>query len=116
MEWMEIFGKGGSGVARPTVTFNEEVITCQRPSGLVETVKWADLQMIMIMTTEDGPAVNDVFWVFEAGNSGCVVPSDADGMERLLIRLQQLPGFDNESVLTAMASTTNQQFVCWKQA
>jgi len=36
-------------------------------------------------------------------------------MNELLVRLQQLPGFNNEAVIKAMGSTTHNKFVCWKR-
>jgi hypothetical protein len=37
-------------------------------------------------------------------------------MKELLVRLQQLPGFDNGVVIKAMGSTGDARFVCWKRA
>jgi tellurite resistance protein len=56
-----------------------------------------------------------VFWVLVADGSGCVVPSEAEGTDQLLKRLQELPGFDNQAVIQAMASTDNREFLCWKR-
>jgi hypothetical protein len=92
------------------------MVTCTRPDGLVERVGWADLKAVIIKTTTDGPFGDDFFWML-VGNglkSGCVVPSESVGCDRLLKRLQQLPGFDNWLVVRACQSTQDNQFLVWE--
>ena len=87
------------------------------PSGKTETVRWSDLQEVRILTTDEGPYVDDVIWMLLGKDGGgCAVPSETEGMKELLPRLQQLPGFDNEAVIKAMGSTNNARFVCCKRA
>jgi hypothetical protein len=99
---------------RSTVSFDDESVVCRRPGGLVERVRWSDLQIVFIETTDAGPFVDDVFWVLGGNVSGCVVPSESDGMSTLLERLQRLPGFDNNAVIEAMSCAENRRFICWK--
>ena len=84
--------------------------------GETETVRWDDLQEVGIVTTDEGPVKEDVFWILLGANGRCAVPGAAEGMKELLDRLQKLPGFDNESVIRAMGSTENAKFVCWKRS
>lgn len=100
--------------ARVAVHFDDRSVTCLRPGGLVETVLWSDLQSVIIKTTDQGPAVNDVYWILAAQQSGCLVPDEAEGITPLIERLQSLPGFDNHAMIEAMASTENREFVCWR--
>jgi len=98
-----------------TVTFDNERITRILADGKSEVVTWADLKTITIVTTDQGPFVDDVFWVLAGSASGCVLPSEAQGMKELLPRLQALPGFDNKAVISAMSSAQNAKFVCWSR-
>jgi hypothetical protein len=100
-----------------TVTFDNEGVTRTLPDGRSEVVTWMDLKTITIVTTDQGPFVDDVFWVLAgSGNgSGCILPSEAQGMKELLPRLQALPGFDNKAAIAAMASAQNANFVCWNR-
>ncbi len=102
--------------ARAVVQFDEEAVTCTRPDGMTERVRWADLQAVLIQTTDAGPAVDDLFWVLvgRQAASGCVVPSEAVGCDRLLERLQKLPGFNNEAVILACQCSEGQTFLCWE--
>lgn len=79
--------------------------------GRSESVSWSELVKVELMTTDQGPWAMDVFWVLHgADEKGCVLPQDVDG---LLERLQALPGFDNEAVIRAMASSANARFLAW---
>jgi len=123
-----IFGRGSKESARqgsparpalqPEASFVVHVadtgVRCERPDGMVESVTWDDLRAVIIHTTEDGPAAPDVFWILAGASSGCVIPMGATGEMVLLERLQKLPGFDNEAVIHASASVTEQKFLCWQ--
>ena len=98
-----------------TVAFDGEQVTRTLPDGRTERVRWNELEEISIVTTADGPLTEDVFWMLRGTSGGCAVPGEARGINELLARLQQLPGFDNEAVVHAMGSTSNATFVCWKR-
>lgn len=97
-----------------TVTFDDEAVRYHRFDGQTETVRWSELQIVFIQTTDDGPFADDVFWVLGSAESNCVIPSETEGLSLLLERLQDLPGFNNDAVIQAMSCTENQTFVCWE--
>jgi hypothetical protein len=101
--------------ARWIITLNDDEVSCTRPNGLIETVRWSDLQAVVIETTDHGPFGSDLFWLLIGNSSGCVIPQEAEGSEELLKRLQGLPGFNNEAVIEAMGSTKNRRFICWQK-
>jgi len=98
-----------------TVIFDSAGITHSIADGQSEFVTWADLKTITVVTTNQGPFVDDVFWVLAGDLSRCVVPSESQGMQELLPRLQTLPGFDNRALISSMSSTQNAQFLCWSR-
>lgn len=100
---------------RDRVTFDDILITCPMPDGSLKTVRWDELQEIGILTTDEGPAREDVYWVLLGTNGNCVAAASADGTQELLARMQLLPGFDNAAVIKAMGCTSNAKFVCWKR-
>lgn len=102
-------------LAKDVVTFDDEKIIRTAPDGKLEVVRWDDLQEVSIITTDEGPFVDDVFWVLSGSSSGCLAPSEAVGTKDLLPKLQQLPGFDNDAVIQAMGSTSNAKFLCWRR-
>ena len=103
--------------AKERVAFDDQGVTRTFVDGRTESVRWDDLQMVLIVTTDEGPWSDDVFWMLVSadGKSGCAVPQGVEGSSELLERLQQLPGFDNEAVIQAMGSTENANFVCWRR-
>ncbi len=100
-----------------TVEFDDKRVVHHRPDGTVEEIAWDDLVEVGILTTDDGPFADDVFWMLLARDrrTGCAIPSEARGMKLLLRKLQDLPGFDNGQVVEAMGSTVDARFVCWKR-
>ncbi|MEP6669218.1 MAG: hypothetical protein ABJF10_08700 [Chthoniobacter sp.] len=99
------------------VIFNADSVTRFRPDGVEETIRWDDLHEVGILTTDEGPWLEDVFFLLigSDGKSGCVVPQLAEGCKELVERLQRLPNFNNEALIKAMGSAVNAQFVCWKR-
>jgi hypothetical protein len=77
-------------------------------------VRWVDLERVAIRTTGDGPFAEDLFWVLLGSRgTGFVIPS-ALVPDGLILRLQELPGFDNEAVIRAMQSIDDAVFECWR--
>jgi hypothetical protein len=102
---------------RDRVIFTDASVTHIRADGIEEIVGLDDLQEVDIITTDEGPWWEDVYFLLISsdGKSGCAVPQCSEGCDRFLARLQQLPGFDNATVIKAMGSTSNATFVCWKR-
>src|SRR6185295_15649609 len=99
----------------PVTTIDDRGVRRVLGSGKIEAVEWKDLVEVQIVTTDEGPFVDDVFFLLVgADGKGCCVPQGAPGSERLLERLQGLPGFDNDQVIRAMGCAENARFVCWK--
>lgn len=75
----------------------------------VETYQLEDLSRASIITTADGPFRDDVFWLL-LFKTIVMIPQGVPGEDRLLGRLQELEGFNNEAVIEAMASTEANAF------
>jgi hypothetical protein len=98
-----------------TVIFDADGVTRTMPDGRIESITWDELQEVKIVTTDEGPNVDDVFWVLSGNGKGCTVPSESVGMKELLNRLQTLPGFNNAAVIQAMGCTQKEKFICWQR-
>ncbi len=101
--------------AKWVVAVSESEVSCTRPNGEVESLRWDDLQVVAIETTDEGPYIADVFFYLAGEQTGCVVPLGATGEDEMIKRLQDLPGFDNEAFSEAMASTSNRKFIVWRR-
>jgi hypothetical protein len=98
-----------------SVEVNEKYVIHTRSNGQVEIVTWDEMRAVMIETTADGPFETDVFWILVGKDNGCVIPTGTNGEEKLLDRLQKLPGFDNQAMIDAMCCTENKRFLCWEK-
>lgn len=99
------------------VECDEERIRRVIPSQIEETIRWKDIAEIAIVTSDKGPFEDDVHWLIsnQDKSTGVGFSNGANGIEEVLTQLQTLPNFDNQMVVTAMGSTSNQTFVVWKK-
>ncbi len=99
------------------VTFDEDEVRVDRPDGEAECVRWDRLRAILIATTDEGPFADDFHWLLigDPISSGCVIPMGAQGLEALVDKLVELPGFDHQAMIEASFSTENKQFLCWER-
>lgn len=86
-----------------SVSIDEHAITRLRVDGTEESVRWADLREVSIITTDTRPGQENLYFVLI-------------GADVLLERLKKLPGFDDASADKALASAGNARFVLWKRS
>lgn len=104
------------GVQPNHVEFDEAALIFSRDGTPIDSMRWDETREIAIKTTDEGPASEDVFFEFIGSDPSHSIslPQTAEGVETLLEGLKQMPGFNNQAVIDAMASTRNARFVCWK--
>lgn len=101
---------------KETVTIDDEEVVRTMKNGKQERIRWDEIVEVGIVTTDEGPWLDDFHWILLGTSGGCAVPSGAEGERELLARLQALPGFDNEAVIRASSCTENASFVVWRRA
>ena len=102
--------------SRFVIQMTESAVSCHRPDGVIETVRWDELQQVQVLTTSDGPFAPDCFWLLRGPETtGCCIPQGATGDAELLDRIQKLPGFNNQAFIEAMGSTQEAIFTCWQR-
>ena len=97
------------------VTDTHGMITAVYPKGERQSVAWDDVTSIEVHTNDSGPWGADVWWVLRSAHSICSYPQGATGEEEMIPKYPSLPGFDNDALIKAMRSTSNQQFICWSR-
>jgi hypothetical protein len=99
------------------VEFDDSSVTRRVGDGRIESVRWDDLVEVAIVTTDQGPLTEDVFWLLigRGEDTGCAISQGAKGADKLLRKLQELPGFNNDAVIEAMTSTSNNRFTYWQK-
>ncbi|WP_017452572.1 hypothetical protein [Herbaspirillum rubrisubalbicans] len=98
------------------IFFDDEQVRVTYPNGEVRSLHWAELSLVGIQTTDDGPLMSDVFWGLHGadGTPAIIYPQGASGEPALLAAMQKrLAGFDNEKVIQAMGCTNDAYFKVW---
>jgi hypothetical protein len=97
------------------IKFDDEKIWCTWPGAPDQSMLWSELIGVAIKTTDEGPFAPDVFWILGAKDKVVMYPGGATGEHEILSRLQKLPNFNNESVISAAGCTDNSVFICWEK-
>ncbi|HEY9681835.1 MAG TPA: hypothetical protein V6C86_09670 [Oculatellaceae cyanobacterium] len=98
-----------------TVTMTDEAITRTLSSGEAESVRFDDLEKVYIVTTDQGPFVEDLFYVLKGHHGSTIIGQEWASKVKLMEMLFKLPNLDLEQILRAMASVENQAFVIWRE-
>ena len=115
LNWLESRFRHQPPAPKDTVSFDDKGVRLLSHDGILRSVNWDDLQAVVIETTDQGPFVEDVFFVLVGKNGGCVVPHGAAGADALFKRLGKLPGFDYDAACRAMSCAVNNRFLCWRR-
>lgn len=76
-------------------------------------VRIDELDEIGIETTDQGPFVEDVFWILKQGPARVRIGEPHPVFKELMDSFGSLEGFDWESFAEAMSCTENRYFPCW---
>ena len=98
------------------VECTNDLISATYPSGEVETAKWDTLEEIKIVTNDSGPWGADVWFVVTSRAGECKYPQGATGDKEALDYLLAIDGFNEETFIKAMGSTSNAEFICWQSS
>ena len=96
------------------ITATEDALNILYRNGKSETHLFNSLKKVTIITTDQGPFADDVFWLLLL-DSIIMIAQGTTGEDALLSRLQSLPGFNNEQVIEAMSCSDNNSFLVWER-
>jgi hypothetical protein len=96
-----------------SIRIDETGVTRDLDDGSVLVLKWAELVEVSLLTVDQGPFAEDLFFVLgDARGNRTLLPGAKAAA--LLPRLQRLPGFDNQQVQRAADCIDEAHFVCWR--
>jgi len=96
------------------VIVTEAGVTCTHASRSTDSIRWNDVEEILLVTTSDGPLLPDMWYVFSGGDGGVSIPSEAKGFDALWEELKtRFPGFDHSQILEA--GTDHAKRLLWKK-
>lgn len=69
----------------------------------------------MLINTDEGPFLPDVWLVLVGDNGSCSLPQGCIGYDQVYDIVSKYEGFDFENEIKSMKCTANQQFLLWKK-
>ena len=100
---------------RPShVGFDQERFWVKHSEKEKESFLWKELIGVAIRIINNQPRTPDVFWILGVEKRLLTYPDKATGEIEMLKRLQKLPGFNNNAIISAMSCIENETFICWE--
>jgi hypothetical protein len=97
------------------ITITDEIVKIEHPKRKTEMVKWNDIKEIIMLNTDDGPWLPDVWMGLIGDEGGCLIPLGAKGYDDVFDIVSKYEGFDFESYIKSATCTENAQFLVWKK-
>ncbi len=89
-------------------------ITCEHPKWKRQAVRWDQIIRIWFVTTSEGPWQPDQWLLFESKGGSCLVPTEAEGIEKIWDELAaRFPGFNFKPI--ALGGINDAKHLCWER-
>ena len=95
------------------VTITEEMVKVEHPKWGGGSVKWDHLHTVLLINTNEGPWLPDVWLTLVDNNNRCMIPLGAKGYEEVYEIVSKYEGFNFENAAKSMACTDNVEFLLW---
>ena len=97
------------------VRFNNKRLTHIKADGKSQSIRWQQVDEIRVIRATAQSSGKNVDWILTNRNQTrqLRIRNQARGMKQLVAHIQRWPGFDQESVKMAMATTTEINFLVW---
>ena len=100
---------------RTNYWFDGKTIRFKRPFSRCVSVRIVDLDEIGVETTDQGPFVEDVFWILKQGKMHIRIGEPHPIFKMLMDSFGSLEGFDWQPFVEAQSCTDNRYFICWRK-
>ncbi|MHA1758003.1 MAG: hypothetical protein ACTSVV_14620 [Promethearchaeota archaeon] len=100
-----------------SVQYKDDKIIFDKNDVEENVITLDDIIKISVVTTSDGPWLEDVFWFIETKTFKYIIPIEdmVQGVHKLLPMFQKLPDFNNGMFIKAMQSVDLNEFLCWEK-
>lgn len=92
-----------------------DVLTFKRPFRNPISLRIDEFDEIGVETTDQGPFIEDVFWILKRGDLRLRIGDPHPVFGRLMDRFSSLDDFDWQSFAEAQSCMDNRYFVCWRK-
>jgi hypothetical protein len=97
------------------LTITDEFVKIEHPERKTEMVRWEDIQEIILLNTDRGPFMPDVWLGLIGGETGCLIPQGCKGYDEVYDIVSKYEDFNFRNVIKSMSCTDNAQFLLWKR-
>jgi hypothetical protein len=97
------------------VTISNASVKVEHPERKTENIKWASIEEIKLVNTDEGPISPDIWLVLLGKESMCLIPHGAEGFDEVYDIISKYPDFSFENFGKSMTCTDNAEFVLWKK-
>ncbi|MEZ5980334.1 MAG: hypothetical protein R3F34_19275 [Planctomycetota bacterium] len=103
--------------AKFVVELDDAALTVSAPGRTTTSIRWEDVERVVIETSDRGPFVIDLWWRLEGRGAVCRYPLGATGEKEAVDTFAtRFPGFDFDRMIIAMGSVEDAVFVCWERS
>lgn len=95
------------------ITITDQAVSINHPSSGTAEIKWSDIDRILMITTDQGPFLPDVWLALCGKGLKVMLPQGAKGYDEVYDTVTQYDRFDFANVIEAAGSTENREFLLW---
>lgn len=102
--------------SRTNYWLRSDTFTFKRPFSRPISMRIDEFDEIGVETTDQGPFVEDVFWVLKRGQMRIRIGDPHPVFKMLMERFDSLEGFDWRPFIEAQSCSENRYFLCWRRS
>ncbi len=97
------------------VEITEKSVTVTHPERPTEQIDWDKIEKIVIVNTDEGPFLPDIWLLLMGKEKGCSIPQGSSGWDRVYGIVSKYEGFNFENMIKSACCTGNASFVLWEK-
>ena len=101
---------------RTNYCLHGDIFTFKRPFRRSISLRIDEFDEIGVETTDQGPFVEDVFWILRRGQMRIRIGDPHPVFKMLMGRFGSLEGFDWRPFIEAQSCSENRYFLCWRRS
>ena len=82
--------------------------------GRIKTIPWKDLIRVEVQTTDQGPFLEDLFYVLVAKRQSVRISEDEAAYCSLMTHFKNLKDFNFDAIVSASSCVENRTYLCWQ--
>lgn len=96
-------------------TITKESITVEHPTRPEESIRWDEINEILLVNMDEGPFLPDIWLILSGNNNGCSLPHGSDGFEKVFDIVCKYEGFNFKNFIQSMSCADNKTFIFCKK-